>query len=75
MFTSLRTDFDAIPDGARIRLHPADANFIHLEPVVAERIGDGFYCDGSDALRRGPDYRLGDVAAFCRGYELVEVTA
>ncbi|MGP9804068.1 hypothetical protein [Paracoccus sp. NSM] len=61
MLASLRTDFDAVPDGARIRLHPADANFIHLAPVDAQRIG--------------PDYRISDVAAFFRGYELIEVTA
>ena len=75
MLTSLRTDFEAIPDGARIRLHPADANLIHRAPVLATRLGDYFYCEGSDPMRMGADYHLGDVAAFCRGYELVEVTA
>ncbi|TJZ85797.1 hypothetical protein [Paracoccus hibiscisoli] len=71
----LRHDFEAIPDFSRIILHPADANLIHRNPVMATRLGDYFYCEGSDPMQMGADYYLGDVAGFMRGYELAEVTA
>lgn len=75
MNTEHRADFENIPEGARIRLHPADANLIHREPVLATRIGNYFYCDDSDPERQGPDYHLGDVAAFFAWFDLVGVTA
>ena len=71
----MRHDFENIPENAAVILHPADANLIHRDPVEATRLGDYFYCEGSDPLRMGPDYHLGDVAAFCRGYDLVRVAA
>nr|WP_111299392.1 hypothetical protein [Paracoccus saliphilus] len=71
----MRHDFQNIPEDAEIILHPADANLIHREPVKAMRIADYFYCEGSDAERCGASYHLGDVAAFCRGWEMAEVAA
>lgn len=65
-----RTDFENIPQDAQIVLHPADANFIHREPVRATYMNGMFYCEGSDPLRRGADYHLGEVSAFCRAWEL-----
>lgn len=70
----IRTDFENITENARIILHPADANPIHRQPVMATHMRGYFYCDGTDP-ENWPDYYLGDVAAFCRGYELIEVTA
>ena len=71
----MRHDFQNIPEGADVILHPADANLIHREPVKATRLGDYFYCEGTDPLRMGADYGLGEIAAFMRGYEMVGVVA
>ncbi len=71
---TLRHDFQNIPEDVDVILHPADANLIHREPVKAMRIADYFYCEGSDP-ERGPNYHLGDVAAFCEGWTPVEVAA
>lgn len=70
----MRHDFDAIPDGAAIILHPADANMLHRKPVRATRQGFYFYCEGTDPVD-GPDYSMRDVSAFCEGWEAVEVAA
>lgn len=66
--TKPRTDFHNIEEGQRVTLHPADANLIHREPVVATYSAGYFFCDGTDP-ECGPDYSLSDVAAFCRGWE------
>lgn len=65
----LRHDFEHIPDRAAVMLFPADANPLHRRPVRAIYAGGYFHCDGSDPSE-GPDYYLGDVAAFCRGFRL-----
>ncbi|QBX34619.1 hypothetical protein E4191_07755 [Paracoccus liaowanqingii] len=71
----MRHDFENIPEDVVVILHPADANLIHREPVKATRLGDYFYCAGTDPMRMGADYGLGEIAAFMRGYELAAVTA
>lgn len=69
---TLRHDFENIPEDADVILHPAEANPVHREPVKAMRIGIYFFCEGTDP-ERGPDYYLGDVAAFCEGWQPIEV--
>ena len=68
--TNIRTDFDAIPDGATIILHPREANPLHRAPVEATHSIGFFYCKGSDPTD-GPDYWVGDVRMFCDGWSLV----
>lgn len=63
----MRTDFDKIPDGARVTLHPNEGNPLHKQPVKAIYQSGYFYCDGSPAIE-GPDYYLGDVLLFNDGY-------
>ena len=48
--TNIRTDFDAIPDGATIILHPREANPLHRAPVEATHSIGFFYCNGSEDL-------------------------
>lgn len=67
MNTGLNHDFSEIPEGARIVLFPADANPIQKDPRKATFSGGYFFLDGSDP-EAGPDYYMGDVAAFCRGW-------
>ena len=71
---TLRHDFHNIPEDVDVILHPADANLIHRKSIKATRIADYFFCEGSDP-ERGPNYHLGDVAAFCEGWTPVEVAA
>jgi len=40
------TNFDNIPDDARIILHPLPDNPIHKSDVAATYVGGYFYCDG-----------------------------
>lgn len=68
----MRHDFEGIPDGSTITLHPADANMLHRAPVKATRSGFYFFCEGSDPTD-GPDYSMRDVSAFCEGWQPVEV--
>ena len=70
----MRHDFENIPEDADVILHPADANLIHREPVKATRQGAYFFCESTDS-ECGPDYCLGDVAAFCEGWEMDGVAA
>ena len=42
--------------------------------MKAIRQGAYFFCEGTDP-EHGPDYHLGDVAAFCEGWEMDEVAA
>lgn len=67
MKSGMNYDFSEIPDGARIVLFPADANPIQKEPRKATFAGGYFHLDGSNPAD-GPDYYMGDVAAFCRGW-------
>ena len=57
------TDISQLPDGARVRLHPNDANPLHKKPVLATYSGGYFYCDGSDPMD-GPDYYFRDVLRY-----------
>ena len=63
----MKTDFENLEDGARIRLHPNGDNPLHKKPVMATYQSGYFYCDGSD-LAMGPDYYFGDVLAYNEGY-------
>lgn len=63
----MRTDFDAIADGARLTLHPNTNNALHKRPVKATYASGYFYCDGTNPAE-GPDYCLGDVLRFNDGY-------
>lgn len=65
----MRTDFEALCDGARITLHPNNENPLHKQPVTATYAGGYFYCDGSPP-EEGPDYYMGDVLQFNSGFEL-----
>ena len=64
----MRTDFENLPEGRAVILHPSEANFLHREPVRAERQGFLIFCTGSNPAD-GPDYTMRDVSAFCRGWE------
>ncbi|WP_313350244.1 hypothetical protein [Paracoccus sp. (in: a-proteobacteria)] len=66
----MRTDFENLPDRQTVILHPAEANFLHREPVLAVRHGFCIFCEGTDPAE-GPDYSMRDVSAFCRGWEVV----
>lgn len=63
----MRTDFDALEDGARIVLHPNADNPLHNKPTTATFHGGYFYCDGTDPAL-GPDYYFGDVLSFNEGF-------
>jgi len=65
--SSIRTDYDALHDGARIVLHPTEDNPLHRAPVKATYSGGYFYCDGT-RKEEGPDYFLGDVFLYTRGF-------
>lgn len=65
----MRTDFENLPEGQVVILHPGEANFMHREPVRAERQGHYLFCDGSDHPDDA-DYTMADVSAYCRGWEL-----
>ena len=67
MNTKLNHDFTEIEEGARITLHPSDANLIQKGPQVATFSGGYFFLDGA-APEELPSYYMGDVAAFCRGW-------
>ena len=64
----MRTDFENLPDGRAVILHPSEANFLHRDPVRAERQGFYLFCEGSDDTEVA-DYSMRDVSAFCRGWE------
>lgn len=64
----MRTDFENLTDNQQITLHPLPDNPLHKKPVKATYAGGYFYCAGSPP-EDGPDYYLGDVLAFCEGYE------
>src|SRR3546814_14014500 len=57
----MRTDFDAIEDGAEVMLIPNASNPLHRSMVKAIYSGGYFYCDGSPP-EEGPDSYLGDWA-------------
>lgn len=63
----MRTDFDQLPDGARITIHPLPDNPLHKKPVIATHQFGYFYCDGTDPME-GPDYYLGNVLRYCEGF-------
>lgn len=65
----MKTDFDAIDDGASVVLIPNSDNPLHSTPVKATYSSGYFYCDGSK-LEDGPDYYLGDVAKYNDGFYL-----
>lgn len=66
----MRTDFDNLTDGERVRLVPRPSNPLHKRPVIATYAGGYFYCDGSP-VADGPDYYLGDVLTHNEGFEPV----
>ena len=63
----LRTDFENLHDGQRVRLFPAPSNPIHRAPVSATFSGGYFYCDGTPPTE-GPDYYFGDILLYCKGF-------
>lgn len=63
----MRTDFHDLCDGDRVKLYPNTANPLHKSPVIATYSGGYFYCDGTTPAD-GPDYYLGDVAAYNDGF-------
>lgn len=67
---AMRTDFENLQDGQRIRLIPNQSNPLYKKPVLATFSGGYFYCDGSDPLA-GPDYYFGDVLAYNEGFEVI----
>ena len=74
-----RTDFDNLPDGARIVLYPNAQNPLHRKPVTAYVHRDGeapgrvyFFCEGTDPCE-GPDYYWGDVLVYNEGFEVKEL--
>lgn len=64
----MRTDFDAIEEGARVELVPNADNPLHRKPIRAIYSGGYFYCDGTPS-EEGPDYYLGDVARYNAGWQ------
>lgn len=70
----IRTDFEAIPDGVEVFLHPREANLTHRDPVRAHHTIGFFYCDGN-APGRSPDYWSGDVRTFFDGWTPVDTPA
>lgn len=64
----MRTDFENLDDGSRIRLYPNNSNPLHKKPVVATYSSGYFYCDGTPPME-GPDYYFGDVMAYNDGFE------
>ena len=63
----MRTDFENLTDGQRVKLHPTETNPLHKTPVVATFQSGYFYCDGSDPMD-GPDYYFGDVLKYNHGF-------
>lgn len=66
---AIRTDFEALEDGARLVLYPTEDNPLHKEPVAATYSGGFFYCDGTSE-EEGPDYFFGDVFLYNHGFTL-----
>lgn len=66
----MRQDFDMLSDGDRIVLHPNNSNPLHKQSVAATYAGGYFYCDGTPP-EEGPDYYLGDVLTYNKGFETV----
>ncbi len=67
----MTTDISHLQDGTRVRLHPTSDNPLHNQPVLATYSQGYFYCDGSDPIY-GPDYYVGDVAAYNERIEVIE---
>lgn len=64
----MRTDFENLPEGRAVILHPSEANLLHRKPVRAERQGFYIFAE-NDPAEEGPSYSMRDVSAFCRGWE------
>jgi hypothetical protein len=64
----MRTDFEAIEDGARVELFPNADNPLHKRAIKATYVSGYFYCDGSNPVD-GPDYYFGDVARYNAGWQ------
>jgi hypothetical protein len=67
MSEHMRTDFENLPDGSVITLHPNDANPLHKEPVKATYSQGYFYCEGTNPMD-GPDYYFRDVLQYNSGF-------
>lgn len=67
---TMRTDFDALEDDARIRIFPRPENPLHKKPITATYSAGYFYCDGTPPAE-GPDYYLGDVLRWNEGFEVL----
>ena len=66
----MRTDFENIKDGMKIRLHPNKTNLLHKKPVIATYSNGYYYCNGSDPTQ-GPDYYFRDVSLYNDKYEVL----
>lgn len=64
----MRTDFDNLQEGDKVKLYPNGNNPLHKKPVVALYSSGYFYCEGSPA-QEGPDYYMGDVLEYNDGFE------
>ena len=68
----MRTDFENLQDGQRVRLFPRPNNSLHKAPTVLTFDGRDFWSDDPKQVAKGPDYYLGDVLTFCEGFEIAE---
>lgn len=64
----MRTDFENLTDGQRIKLFPLPDNPIQKEPGLATYASGYFYLLDADPMD-GPSYYFGDVLANCEGFE------
>lgn len=64
----MRTDFENLKDGDKVKLLPNANNPLHKKPVVATYASGYFYCEGSKP-QDGPDYYFGDVLTYNDGFE------
>ena len=63
----MRTDFETLSDGDKIKLWPTFDNPLHKYPVDVTYSGGYFYCEGSNPVD-GPDYYFGDVLKYNEGF-------
>ena len=66
----MRTDFENLQDGDKVKLYPNENNPLHKKPVNAIYSGGYFFCEGSPT-HEGPDYYMGDVLAYNNGFEAI----
>jgi hypothetical protein len=66
----MRTDFENIPDNARVMLYPYSDNPLYKTNHKALFSNGYFYCDLSNPAY-GPDYYFGDIHVYNEGYEII----